>query len=272
MTSNQPYSAVVSEVGLRSDDPADLVSSNVKFINALRQHALLRTEELPRDGLLSYYVDYYLGQVNNGGFSQFVWNSHWEASVINPVRDGLSAMGAMRHLHVFGEGSELVSRLRRRRLAKFLRGGYFGSDNRERDELDTLNSRFTEASQTEDLLVLNAAWLRGLPGLAVLSDEAMHAEIARIASAVTDRAARVAAARAGEPPYLTIIRILCDRADCEFRRLTGANPAHMHEGQRTLAHHFLTDLGHHYMIEVGGRALMFKGGSHELVAELRTDG
>jgi hypothetical protein len=53
------------------------------------------------DALLSYYVDYYLAEVNNGGFAQFVYNTAWKPRVVALVKQGLSAIGALKHAELF---------------------------------------------------------------------------------------------------------------------------------------------------------------------------
>src|SRR4051812_5684805 len=67
----QPDAIVVSTKSFGSKEAEDIVESNVSFVNALFDE-YLTGEEVHPDALRSYYVDYYLDQVNNGGFSQFV--------------------------------------------------------------------------------------------------------------------------------------------------------------------------------------------------------
>ena len=62
-----PDAIVVSEKSLQSKEAEDIVESNILFVNALLGEYLTE-EEVSADALRSYYVDYYLTQVNNGGF------------------------------------------------------------------------------------------------------------------------------------------------------------------------------------------------------------
>ncbi|MCD9032428.1 DMP19 family protein [Luteimonas sp. Y-2-2-4F] len=257
---------VVSRDALDSDDPYDLVGSGIAFVNALiARH--LRRDELSSDALRSYYVDYYLAQVNNGGFSQFVYNSGWDGRVVADVRDGLEAMGAREHRALFERGAALVEALGAEGLQAFFSSEYFG-DNATRDGLDALSDAFYDLSDREDLVRLNAAWLRRLPHLAVLAPEQMEAEVERRAAALPDREAREAEARAGEPRYAKLIRALCAATGQTLDRVTAGDPAFAHAGQQTVAWHFLTDRGHFYMVDLGDRALMFDGGSNRLVHEI----
>src|SRR5262249_35681772 len=123
---------VVSDASFRSDEPGDIVESNISFLNALfAEH--LTADEVSSDALRSYYVDYYLAQVNNGGFSQFVYNSRWSPQCIAYVREGMRAMKAKQHLEVFEEGARLVEQFGQDRLEAYFASEYFG-ENPDRDE------------------------------------------------------------------------------------------------------------------------------------------
>jgi hypothetical protein len=245
---------------------ADIVSSNIEVVNALfGEH--LRADEIAPDALRSYYVDYYLAQVENGGFSQFVYNSHWSPVMNGFIREGLAAMRAMRHLALFNESAALVEKLGAERLPTFLEGELFGT-NPTRDALNINNDRFYALTETEDLIALNAAWLRSLPGLKVMTAAEITAEIARRGAALPDREERMRAALENEPRYLKLIRALIAKAGHELSRVTAGDPNHQHNGQRVLAWHFLTDKGHHYMVDADGKAVMFDGTTKEMVTEI----
>src|SRR5207249_8191110 len=101
---------IVSDQSFASADPFDIVSSNIEVVNALFGEQL-RVDEIAPDALRSYYVDYYQAQVNNGGFSQFVYNSNWSPLMNAFIREGLLAMKAVGHLALFNESAVLVERL-----------------------------------------------------------------------------------------------------------------------------------------------------------------
>jgi hypothetical protein len=259
-------SVIVSDQSVASADPYEIVSSNIEFVNALfGEH--LKADEIPPDALRSYYVDYYLAEVNNGGFSQFVYNSHWSPLMNGFIREGLAAMKAAGHLMLFNESAALVDRLGADRLQVFLESEYFGS-NTERDALDANNDRFYALSETEDLIALNAAWLRSLPGLKVKTADEINADVARRGAALPDREERVRAALENEPRYMKLIRALIAKAGHELSRVTGGDPTHQHNGQRMVAWHFITDKGHHYMVDADGKAVMFNGTTKEMVTEV----
>jgi uncharacterized protein DUF4375 len=259
-------SVIVSDQSVASADPYDVVYSNIELVNALfGEH--LRADEIAPDALRSYYVDYYLAQINNGGFSQFVYNSHWSPLMNAFIREGLLAMKAVGHLALFNESAALVDRLGADRLQTFFESEYFDT-NAERDALDANNERFYALSETEDLIALNAAWLRSLPGLTARTADEIKAEVARRGAELPDREERVRAALANEPRYLKLIRALIAKAGHELSRVTAGDPTHQHNGERVVAWHFLTDKGHHYMVDAGGKAVMFNGTTKEKVTEV----
>jgi hypothetical protein len=255
---------IVSDQSVASADPYDIVYSNIEFVNALfGEH--LKADEIAPDALRSYYVDYYLAQVNNGGFSQFVHNSHWSPLMNGFIREGLAAMKAVEHLVLFNESAALVDRLGADGLQAFLESDLFGT-NPTRDALDVNNDRFY--ALTEDLIALNAAWLRSMPGLKVKTPDEIKAEVSRRGVALPDREERIRAARENEPRYLKLIRALTAKAGHELSRVTAGDPNHQHNGQRVVAWHFLTDKGHHYMVDADGKAVMFSGTTKEMVTEV----
>jgi hypothetical protein len=259
-------SIVVSQESIDSSDAYDLIWSNIDFLNALFAE-YLGEEEVSSDALLSYYIDYYLAQLDNGGFSQFVYNSRWAAGVVDRVRKGLGAMNAKRQLSLFEEGATLVAALGKARLEAFLASEYFG-DNRLRDRLAAIDDRFFALKEQEDLIQLNSAWLRGHPQLVVIAKADMPKEVARRATAVPDRAARQQRALDAEPQFQKLIRLLCAKAGHALDRITAGDPTHEHRGKKVLAWHFITDKGHHFMVEAEGKALMFDGTSQALVVEI----
>lgn len=256
---------IVSRESLGSEDVRALIDSNIGVINTLRREHLT-FDEISRDALRSYYVDYYHAEVMNGGFSQFVYNSKWQSLAIDLVKEGLASIGATRHLALFRQGEGIVTSLGAR-LRRFFSSDYFGT-NRNRDQLDLLTSRFYELDKKESLEQLNALWLKTLPNLLPLSSEEMKQAIAERVSAVPDMGPRIAKARANEPAWLKQIRALCAQAGQELSGLNAGDPTHEYLGKKVFAHHFSTDHGHHYMIEVDGQALMFSGRNNEKVAEI----
>lgn len=259
---------IVSKQSFDSTDSSEIIDSNISFLNALFEEHLT-ADEVSQDALRSYYVDYYLAEVQNGGFSQFVYNSGWNREVLGYVIEGLNAIGAAQQLGLFAANMLAVDGMDPDKRGEFLGGSYFG-ENPTRDALNSNDVFFRDFSKQEDLRELNAAWLRSLPNLVVLTESEIGQEIARRAAAIPDRDRRIALAREREPRYVKLIRALCAKAGQTLSHVTAGDPNHKHDGRAILAWHFITDQSHHHMIEIDGKALMFRGHSGPLIAEIQS--
>src|SRR5215510_3659605 len=174
---------------------------------------------------------------------------------------------AVRHLALFNMSAALVERMEPDRLQEFLESEYFDT-NPTRDALNANNERFYALSESEDLVALNAAWLRSLPGLKVRTADEIEAEVARRGAALPDREERERAAIEAEPRYIKLIRALCGAAGHELSDVTAGDPSHEHNGKHVVAWHFITDKGHHYMVDADGKAMMFNGTTEAMVTEI----
>lgn len=255
---------IVQKAAVGGDEPYAIIQSNINYINALRK-ALIYPTEISRDAQRSYYVDYYMAQIKNGGFSQFVYNSRWNDFTITLLREGLQAMGASEHLERFNTAAEAVEALGPEALNTYFERAYSGA-NPVRDRLNDIGADLL--SPEPSLLELNSKWLHSLPTLQALSVEEMEAQVALRAEATPDMAERRAEALENEPRYTKLIRALSAKAGHAFSHVTAGDPSHRHNGVMTLAWHFFTDKGHHYMVEADGAAIMFQGGTDKKIAEI----
>ncbi len=257
---------VVSRESYRSSEVSALVSSNVSFVAALLER-LFHEDEIPPNALRSYYVDYYLAQRLNGGFSQFVYNSEWSPHIARWTREGLQAIGAHRHLAHLDEAASLVAALKPSGLRRFLTSLYFGR-NRDRDRLAACDDSFEELLETENLIELNAAWLRSLPDLSVLSLDEMEQEIKARAAHIPNLPERAAAALAAEPLYRKNIRALCAKSGHTLQRITVGDPTFVFQNQEIMGWHFFTDHGHFVSVETSAKAYMLSHPDKVVVVDL----
>lgn len=263
-------SVTISKQALESGDAYAVVQSNIDFLNLLfQQH--LRIDEVAPESLCSYCVDYYLTQVNNGGFAQFVFNSGCNATTNTWIADGLLRMGATRHAELFARSMKLVEDMPEERLQAFFDGELFGP-NVERDILNGNNDAFFELNKHEDIVELNSRWLRSLPNIAVIDEGDFPSEAERLGSLLPDRAERAAQAaaawEANRPDYDRHIHALCDAAGLTLDRITAGDPAHTYEGERRVAWHFLTDRGHYYYVAADEAAILFDGTSRQEITRV----
>jgi hypothetical protein len=258
-------SIVVTADSFASGDAQELVQSNIDFVNLLFR-SLLRSAEISHDAFVSYYIDYYLAQVNNGGFAQFVFNSRWDPRVVALIREGLRAIGAVGHAALFERGAADVAALGER-LDTFRSSELFG-DNPERDELDGISDAFYGLERSESLMELNAQWIRARPDLVVVDDDGYAAQVMHRSSRITDLEARRAEALEAQPEYMKLIRRLCAEAGHTLSHVTAGDQNHVYQGTTTMAWHFITNHGHHFMVRTDDKAIMFDGKTEHKVAEL----
>lgn len=251
-----PEDVVVSDADFAFEEDWGIVSGNINFVNALR-HECVYVEEISSDAMRSYNVDYYLAQVNNGGFSQFLYNSKWSPAIVASVREGLLAIGAAEHLKLFEEAVAIVERIGPEDLQKFI-GGWYGDTLDICAELDaTCTSRFYELDKSERLTRLNAAWLRSLPALRVATLDEIKAEVERRGAALPYREERKRKRLEDEPRYKKLMRALSRKAGHEFVQVTTGRPSRGPDGKIVTTWHFLTDKGVHYLVETGSKAIMY---------------
>lgn len=256
---------LISKESLSSEDSYDVVASNVDSVNALLER-LVEYEEITPEALKSYYVDYYLAQVQNGGFSQFIYNIGCDGEIIEYVRQGLTDMQAREHAALLEKSLSIIDGFSEEQLDAFLESEFFG-ENAERDQLNAFNDEFRTLNEREDLVEHNSRWLKQHPQLQPVSEEALDEHFDEIAAKIPDFEERARQAMEDMPRYAKVIDELCEVADHELDRITAGDPSHEYQGKAVLAWHFLTDKGHFYMIDLGDKALMLDAETHEQIAE-----
>ena len=136
--------------------------------------------------------------------------------------------------------------------------------------MEDLDAEFESLLETEDIVALNAAWLRGQEGLLVLNDDELTAHIAKRVAALPDLEERRAEAEEealeNAPEFEVIIRELCDIAGYELQKITMGDPNYDHNGETVLAWRFSTDHGDFLMIEDDDEAFMLNPDTKEIVA------
>jgi len=162
---------IVSETAMNSENLHDVVHSNISVINLMREEGV-DDEFIHADALMSYYLDYYWTQYTEGNFSQFVYKSAWNKELNELIEEGLALIGAEKHLELFQQQSKKVKLLSNIKLNKFVSGKLEGV-NPVRDSLN--NDTFYELE--ENLVTLNANFLKSHPNFEVLSVDDMFAAL-----------------------------------------------------------------------------------------------
>ena len=162
---------LVSETAMNSENPQDLIHSNISIVNLMREEGV-SDELIHEDAIMSYYLDYYWAHNSQGGFAQFVHQSGWDKELNELIEEGLALISAEKHLEYFQQQSKKVKLMSSVKLNKFLKGKFDGV-NPVRDSLN--NEAFFELE--ENLIELNAAFLKTHPDFEVLPIDEIFATL-----------------------------------------------------------------------------------------------
>ncbi|MGO4491882.1 hypothetical protein AB4Y86_07310, partial [Arthrobacter sp. 2YAF22_2] len=136
--------------------------------------------------------------------------------------------------------------------------------------LEQLDDAFESLLETEDIVALNAAWLRSQPDLLVLDadelDRHIHERVSRIPNLAERQAEAAEEELRSAPEFELIIRELCEVAGQALVQITMGDPNYDHNGERVLAWHFTTDQGEFLMVEDDEEAYMIHPETREIVA------
>lgn len=267
MTTQQLPVVLTTEGAAASNE--DVVGDNVSAVNAMYQ-ALLNAEEIAPNALRSYFVDFYLTQMLEGGFAQYVFMTPDRDELDNYIREGLEGMGAREHLALFERTIEHYDSLSETDMQAYLEGDGEFEQSDAVSTMDALDGEFEELLESEDVTGLNAAWLQSRPGLLVLDAQELEAHIAARVAGISDLAQRQAEAQEAEledaSDFELIIGELCAEAGHELEKITMGDPNFEHNGETVLAWHFRTDQGGFIMVEGDVEAVMINPETKEVIA------
>lgn len=160
---------LLSTTAITTDTALAVVQSNISVVNYLR-HAEVGDDELHPDAFASYCVDYYYTQVKEEGLAAFIHQTKWDLDLIEIIQAGLTAMQATEHLAYFEKQMRQMKLFSKIKLTKFLANPI----EKGKDIAQLLEDKsFPE----EDLLTLNANWLKQHPDTQVVTIEEMQAII-----------------------------------------------------------------------------------------------
>lgn len=258
----------VSPEAKQSNDAQQLIWSNIDMVNYYFDY-YLNEDEIVVDALYSYYVDYYFAQVNNGGFSQFIYNTDNSDIVKNYVYMGLKAMQADAHLALFERAMKSVNELNEQEMQQFLSGDYFGDDNQQRHILNQFNDEFFQLDEHESLSDINAEWLKQHPLLTEIEQEQLENLLIELDKTIPDLEQRKQLAYENRPDYVKTIEAMCEKIGIELDMITAGIPDFEYQDEEYFAWYFTTNKGVFCMIELEEqeKALMFDADSRSLVLE-----
>ena len=212
-----------------SSDPYELISCNIKFLNYMLETGQFQPVEMIQEPIWSYQVDYYLGQVNNGGHEQYVGNSGIATGKMGPTIEATQ-----------------------RGLPGMARG------------LEDLDERFFALAGTDRLIRQNRDFLLSLKSLRLVTYETWQAELDAVLRLNPRREERASALqqereeREANDPHIIVAKELCRRAGRGFAGWTAVNPGCKLDGQDVHGWFMRTDQGPAVAVFAPGEALLFQ--------------
>lgn len=235
-------------------------------------HAMLErdfhVEELPEEVHTSYYVSYYLQQVQNGGFAQFIYNSHWDKAIVSFVERGLRKIHAKRHYLLFQRLKQLVRRL-------LLQSGTIRErdrileEPRLRQQIESMNKEFFSLLKIEDLLSLNWSYLGGVESIELVEASEWLAALDELAEEIPDREERRQERmdRRHETEEQHLLRRVATLADRRYEHVEQVLLIEW-EGRRDFRWEIKTQQGPCYGIFSREKLMLFDALDDKLLAEL----
>jgi hypothetical protein len=181
MTTSQPVVLTSSSIHGRDEE---VVEANVGIIDAMH-NALLGAERMSPVAVRSYFVDFYLSRMLEGGFALYAVMAAARSATDALIREGMAGMGATAHLDLFNRAVDAYDALTAETAQAYLDApGGAGDDPDSVLRIEELDGEFEELLEHENITALNARWLRGQPDLLVLDDEELGPYIQHLAALV----------------------------------------------------------------------------------------
>ncbi len=166
------------------DKAYDLVYAIVDYVNDMMREGVYHPCELQPEAMQVYHADYYRGQVENGGHSQFIYNAGVNFPAMSAdALAGLEAMGLSEQHRIL---SEMIAWANANPEEAAAQNG-FSTCATVLDELDT---RFCAADDQTPMIQRSAEWITTWPNLRLVEDDRYAAEIQALAQLNPHLAAR----------------------------------------------------------------------------------
>jgi hypothetical protein len=247
----------------------DRVTGLTDFVNLLFENYFYQ-QEIPKEVLESYYVDYYNQEVIHGGIAQFVYNSKWKSEVVNHVFNGLGNIGAKKHAELFEKLIHTANELGER-LNQFLESDYFQENIKEREILNQFNKQFFSVDEMEDLVECNWQYIGNFKNIEAVDSETWSPRMEDIFKSLPDRVEREKEAermaKENESEEEKKIEQILEKAGQELLFINGINPGER-DGQIVYEWHVTTSTGDHYVIFQDDKVLLLDGDNHNLIYEM----
>jgi hypothetical protein len=227
-------------------------------------------------------VNYLVGQVLNGGFSQFVQNSGWDRSFLDGVKSGLTAIGAEEHAAVFEGAVRLIDEAHRREggdpdsekigaAIDQLEREYFSDYRLSRRLSRSVDDSWFWGERWQSAQMLSARYIDGWRDVRRVPIADYPAALDALAAGIPDLAARRSQREESRPWEKKVIDRLVAGAGLDHVWYT-AFSAREHNARKVWCWNLTVGQtpgeGHHQVIFVDGEAIMYEGSTDRVVARM----
>lgn len=242
----------------------------------------IRDDEMPESVINVSRVNYFIGQILNGGFLQFVHNSKWDKKFIAGVRNGLAAVGATEHLAVFDGAAQMIDEAYKRDDGKLDAARFCASfdelehehlsDSKLSQRLDMdVDDSWTWAERWQIAQVMNAVYIGTWDNVRRLPLADYEQALDRIVADVPGLEERRKEYEAARPWEKRAIDRFVARMGFDYVWYTTFSDRE-YSGRKVWCWNSsvgrTTGERHHQAIFVDGEAIIFKGDTDEIVARL----
>ncbi len=278
-----------------NEDKYERIQGIINYINAL-QEGLYKDEELDQQIPLAqevYFVDYYLGQVENGGIFQYFSNSNFNESQNSIVLRGLDNMGAHKHKELFQKAWQLLIKMGTDEREEYLFAGLYDRESvrqkpgikevaEQLDKLDDLFFKLNGGEESIDDLIYK--YIEKVDNLRVVNDESYDLELKEILSRVPNFEERKRKAEEdwakNQPRYSKVVNSICQKYGLELISINamdyGEDFVSEEEAKNNyendiMYYYISTDKGYHYIIDEGNQLIVFNGETNKKIGSMPSE-
>ncbi len=263
------------------------IQSVIDYVNQLLG-GLYEYAEIHPQAMETYFIDYYLAQVENGGFEQFFRNSRFSEDINQYILNGLKNIGADQHYIIFQNSLNILKSLSKESLNNFLNDPY----NELLDEaltpilssLNELDSKFYSCPQS--LLDINYEYIGKIKDVEILQDDNVQQKIKILLDNVPDYEERLEKQKKfeieNESPISKIAKALCTEYQQELISINSIDYGQDYVNEEKVLEnsengnfycYLTTSMGFYYYIYNQGNntANLYQGDTNQLIGTLICD-
>lgn len=160
ITETPPVLVPASAVTVAEDD-YELVNAVVQYVKTMLNEGCYLEEELNPEAVSAYWVDFYVGEVLQGGHHRYLRTTGMERDMMGRVQHGLDSMGAAPFDRIHRAMTTWITKNK-----AFDRGLSFVAEHAE--AVDKLDRAFENSGGSMEVARAAAAWIRTFDDLRVM--------------------------------------------------------------------------------------------------------